>query len=117
MDLNKIVSEFILEEFVPAATLPANKFALGVLAGAGGVFGFGNVNTAAELMCPEQLEALIRAGFAAQPRLTIRIADFLAEDTIKKYPVLALPIIQNVLRTPYEVDLEAAERLIAKLKS
>jgi hypothetical protein len=116
MDISRSLSEFIIEEFVPAATQPANKFALGMLAGAGGIFGFSGMGEATDALSVEQIESLIRAGFAAQPTLTVRIADFLAEDAIKKYPLLGLPIIKNVLYTPYDIDLEAAEKLITKLK-
>jgi hypothetical protein len=116
MDLNRSLSEFIIEEFIPAATHPANRFALGVLASAGGVFGFDKVSGALSGVTPEQIEVLLRAGFAVQPTLTLRLADFVNEEAAKKFPIINLPFIRNVLNTPYDIDLEAAEKLIAKLK-
>lgn len=116
MDINRSLSEFIIEEFIPAATQPANKFALGILASAGGIFGFDKVTGTASGVTAEQIEALLRAGFAAQPTLTLRLADFVDEEAAKKFPIINLPFIRNVLNTPYDVDLEAAEKLIAKLK-
>lgn len=116
MDISRSISEFIIEEVIPAASQPANKFALGILAGAGGVFGFRGLNGAADSLCVEQVEALIRAGFSAQPTLTIKIADFVADEAYKKFPLLSLPLVQKVLHTPYDIDMEAAEKLIAKLR-
>lgn len=116
MDLNKSLSEFILEEVVPAANKPSNRFALGMLSAAGGVFGFGSFGDDMKDLSADQVAELIRAGFNAQPTLTIRISDFVPAETVAKYPILKLPFIREVLDTPYDIDIEAAEKLIAKLQ-
>jgi hypothetical protein len=116
MDINKSISEFILEEVIPAAQNPYNKFALGVIASVSGTFGIGKVGELAKDMDIAMLAEAIRGGFSAQPTVPIKMSYFINEETFKKYPILELKIIKDVLETPYDIDKESAEKFIEKLK-
>lgn len=116
MDINKSISEFILEEVIPVAQNPYNKFALGVIASVSGTFGIGKVGELAKDMDIEMLAEAIRGGFSAQPTVPIKMSYFINEETFKKYPILELKIIKDVLDTPYDIDKESAEKFIEKLK-
>lgn len=116
MDINKSISEFILEEVIPAVQNPYNKFALGVISSMSGTMGIGKIGELTSGMDVKSLEEAIRGGFSVQPIVPIKISYFISDEVKKKYPILELKIIKDILETPYDIDMESAEKFIEKLK-
>ena len=111
MNVYKVLAEFIRDEVIPVTKNPDTIAGLGMLA-AGLIFqGKENDNINIEL-----IETMIMGGFEFQPVLTVRISDFLPENAMTKYPILNFGRIKNVVNTPFEIDKEAVQKLLAKLK-
>lgn len=115
MELNKALSRFILDEVLPIEKDPFSRAVLGGLAAATGTsfFKFKGLDGLDISENPEELHAIIKGAFSAQTSITMRLADFLPENTWEKYPIIQLPRIRKALEKPYDIDLETVEKFMS----
>ncbi len=111
MNVYKVLAEFIRDEVIPATKNPDTIAGLGMLA-AGLIFK-GKEDDNLDI---GMIEAMVMGGFEFQPVITVKISDFLSENAKTKYPILNFGRVKAVVDTPFEIDKESAEKLIAKLK-
>lgn len=110
MNTYKVIAEFIQQEIIPHCEKPDTIAGLGAIS-AGLI-----LKGKDEQIDVELVEAMVRGGFEFQNVLTLRIADFLPENFKTKLPILNLERVRNVIETPFDIDKEAAERLLEKMK-
>jgi hypothetical protein len=110
MNTYKVIAEFIQQEIIPVCENPDTIAGLGAIA-AGLILKGKDDQIDVELV-----EAMVRGGFEFQNVLTLRIADFLPENFKTKLPILNLERVRKVIETPFDIDKEAAERLLEKMK-
>lgn len=111
MNVYKVLAEFIRDEVIPATKNPDTIAGLGMLA-AGLIFKGKEDNN----LDVGIIEAMVMGGFEFQPVITVKISDFLPENARTKYPILNFGRVKAVVDTPFEIDKEAAERLLEKMK-
>lgn len=117
MDLNKALGQFIIDEVLPIEKDPVSRAVLGGLAAAAGTSffklkGFDGFDADKN---PEELHAILKGAFDAQPTITMSLADLLPDDAWTKYPIIAMPRIRKSLEKPYDIDLETVEKFLALL--
>ena len=117
MDFNKALSAFILDDVLPLEKDPFSRAVLGGLAAAAGTsfFDFNSLQGLDVNTNPEELHGIIKGVFAAQPTITLSMADFISQEKFEKYPILKIERLRQALERPYDIDLETVEKFIALL--
>jgi hypothetical protein len=66
---------------------------------------------------PEELHAMIKGAFEAQPTIAMSLADLLPDNAWEKYPIIQMPRIRKSLEKPYDIDLETVEKFMSIVAS
>ena len=117
MNVCKALSVFIIDTVLPLEKDAFSRIALGGLATASGleIFKFKGLESFDINQNPEQLHEVIKGAFAAQPVITLSLADFMEDAVFEKYPILKMPCIKRALEKPYDIDQETVEKFLALL--